>query len=105
MRGQIDRNKEQRHVIFQETLWWRRNSAPAEQSTEEYKGFLIRATPLPRRQQFQLCGVIEKKPPWRTEDLRFVRADRFGRIEEAGELHALERSPDRRRAGGDRLFG
>jgi hypothetical protein len=57
-------------------------SVPAGQ-TEEHKGFVIRATPYKEGGQFQLCGVIEKTVDGVEKQHRFVRADRFGSLEEA----------------------
>jgi hypothetical protein len=51
--------------------------------SEEYNGFLIRATPYKDGSQFQLCGIIEKDIGGVKKEHRFVRADKFGSMGEA----------------------
>ena len=50
---------------------------------EDYKGFMIRATPMPVGSEFQLCGVIEKTVNGETKSYKFVRADRMSSRDEA----------------------
>ena len=53
---------------------------------EDYKGFLIRATPMPVGSEHQLCGTISKEIGGETKSHRFVRADRLSTKEEAASL-------------------
>lgn len=50
---------------------------------EDYKGFTIRATPMPIGSEFQLAGQIEKTIGGELKVHRFVRADRLSSREEA----------------------
>jgi hypothetical protein len=50
---------------------------------EEYKGFTIRATPMPVGSEFQLAGVIEKTVGGELKTYQFVRADRMSSREDA----------------------
>lgn len=50
---------------------------------EEYKGFTIRATPMPVGSEYQLCGVIEKTINGEARSHKFVRADRLSSRDEA----------------------
>jgi hypothetical protein len=57
------------------------SDAPA--AGEDYKGFTIRATPMPVGSEFQLCGVIEKTVDGELKSHKFVRADRMSSRDEA----------------------
>ncbi len=50
---------------------------------EEYKGFIIRATPMQVGGEFQLCGVIEKQVDGELKSYKFVRADRMSSRDDA----------------------
>jgi hypothetical protein len=58
-------------------------SDPAPAPGEEYKGFVIRATPMSVGSEFQLCGVIEKTIGGEAKIHKFVRADRLSSRDEA----------------------
>ena len=60
--------------------------APKAAAEEDYKGFLIRATPMAVGSEHQLCGTISKEIGGETKSHRFVRADRLGTREEAATL-------------------
>ena len=61
-------------------------SEPAAAPGEEYKGFTIRATPMPVGSEFQLCGVIEKTVNGEAKSYKFVRADRMSSRDEAASF-------------------
>ena len=50
---------------------------------EEYKGFIIRATPMPVGSEFQLAGRVEKEIDGELKVHEFVRADRLSSRDEA----------------------
>lgn len=56
---------------------------PAPAAGEEYKGFIIRATPKPVGSEFQLAGRIEKEVEGELKVHEFVRADRLPSRDEA----------------------
>jgi hypothetical protein len=62
--------------------------APAAQAApgEDYKGFTIRATPMPVGSEFQLAGVIEKEAGGELKSYKFVRADRMSSRDDAVAL-------------------
>jgi hypothetical protein len=72
--------------------------------SETYKDFLIRATPYKEGSQFQLCGVIEKEIGGELKTHRFVRADKFGAMDEAVSF-SLAKARLIIDQQGDRLFG
>lgn len=53
---------------------------------EEYKGFTIRATPMPVGSEFQLAGRIEKDFEGTLKIYDFVRADRMSSRDDAVAL-------------------
>ncbi len=60
------------------------SSAPsAPPPGEEYKGFTIRATPLPVGSEYQLAGQIEKDVGGELKVHKFVRADRMSSRDDA----------------------
>ena len=61
-----------------------REAAPA--PGEEYKGFTIRATPMPVGSEFQLAGRIEKDIDGELKTYDFVRADRMSSRDDAVSL-------------------
>ena len=59
-------------------------SGPAKAAAEEeYKGFVIRATPSPVGSEHQLAGTIEKAIGGEVKSYKFVRADRLSTRYEA----------------------
>ena len=50
---------------------------------EEYKGFIIRATPMSVGSEYQLAGSIEKTVGDELKSYKFVRADRMSSRDEA----------------------
>lgn len=50
---------------------------------EDYKGFVIRATPMPVGGEFQLAGQIEKEVGGELKVHKFVRADRMSSRDDA----------------------
>jgi len=50
---------------------------------EEYKGFIVRATPMAVGGEFQLSGTIEKEIDGTLQTYKFVRADRMSSRDEA----------------------
>jgi hypothetical protein len=77
---------------------------PAAGKSESYKDFLIRATPYKEGAQFQLCGVIEKEIGGEKKEHRFIRADKFGGMDEAVSF-TLSKGRQIIDEQGDRLFG
>jgi hypothetical protein len=58
-----------------------KEAAPAH--GEEYKGFIVRATPMPVGSEYQLSGTIEKEIDGELKTYSFVRADRMSSRDEA----------------------
>lgn len=50
---------------------------------EEYKGFIVRATPMAVGSEYQLAGTIEKTVGDELKSYKFVRADRMSSRDEA----------------------
>jgi hypothetical protein len=69
----------------------------------EHNGFLIRAMPYREGGQFQTAGVIEKEVDGVKKEHRFVRADRFGSVEEAADF-ALAKGRQIVDERGERMF-
>ncbi|HWA19404.1 MAG TPA: HlyU family transcriptional regulator [Devosia sp.] len=61
-----------------------KEAAPA--PGEEYKGFVIRATPMPVGSEYQLAGTIEQEIDGELKTYKFVRADRMGSRDDAVAL-------------------
>ena len=63
-------------------------AAPAKPAAEaEHKGFTIRAEPYRAEGgQYQTAGTVLKEVGGETREHRFVRADRFGSLEDAAEF-------------------
>ena len=60
--------------------------APAEAAPapgEDYKGYVIRATPMSMGGEYQLSGVIEKTINGELKSYKFVRADRMSSRDDA----------------------
>jgi len=60
-----------------------RSAEAAPAPGEEYKGFIIRATPMSVGSEHQLCGTLEKTIGGELKTYKFVRADRMSSRDEA----------------------
>ncbi|MGE3914407.1 MAG: HlyU family transcriptional regulator [Hyphomicrobiaceae bacterium] len=69
----------------------------------EHKGYRIEAMPYAEAGQFQVAGVISKEVGGAVKQHRFVRADRFGTLEDAAEF-ALTTGRQNIDQQGDRIF-
>jgi hypothetical protein len=78
-------------------------SATAAKSID-HAGFRIEAQPYREAGQFQVAGVISRTIDGVVKEHRFVRADRFGTLEEAADF-ALMKGRQIIDQQGDRLFG
>ena len=58
-------------------------AAPEAGPGEEYKGFIIRATPMAVGSEYQLSGTIEKNIGGEVKRYSFVRADRMSNRDDA----------------------
>ncbi len=68
-----------------------KSTAPAKPIREaEHNGFRIEAMPYAEAGQFQVAGVISKVVDGTSKQHRFVRADRFGSIEEAADFAIMK---------------
>lgn len=70
---------------------------------EEYKGFLIKATPTAAGSEFQLAGTIEKEVGGERKTYTFVRADRLSSRDEAAS-RAIAKGRQLIDEQGERLF-
>ena len=70
----------------------------------EHKGFLIQAMPYAEAGQYQVAGLISKEIDGTSMQHRFVRADRFGTIEDAADF-AIMKGRQIIDQQGDRIFG
>ncbi|MDX2155602.1 MAG: HlyU family transcriptional regulator [Hyphomicrobiaceae bacterium] len=70
----------------------------------EHNGYRIAATPYPEAGQFQVAGVITKEVAGAVRQHKFVRADRFGSLEEAADF-AIMKGRQIIDQQGDRIFG
>lgn len=80
--------------------------APAEvkaAAEEAYKGFLIRATPMPVGSEHQLAGTISKEIGGETKSYKYVRADRLSSRDEAASV-AIAKGRQLVDEQGDKLF-
>ncbi len=59
------------------------SAEPAPAAGEDYKGFMIRPTPMPVGSEYQLSGTIEKEIDGELKSYKFVRADRLSSRDEA----------------------
>jgi hypothetical protein len=79
-------------------------SGPAKAAAEEeYKGFLIKATPSAVGGEHQLAGTIEKQVGGELKTYRFVRADRLSTRDEAA-ARAIDKGRQLIDEQGDSLF-
>lgn len=70
---------------------------------EEYKGFVIRATPVQVGSEYQLSGTIEKNIGGEVKSYKFVRADRMSSRDDAISL-ALNKARIIVDEQGDKVF-
>jgi hypothetical protein len=70
---------------------------------EGYKGFIVRATPMPVGSEYQLAGTIEKEIDGELKTYRFVRADRMSSRDDAVAL-ALGKGRQIIDEQGERIF-
>lgn len=70
----------------------------------DHNGYKIEAQPYPEAGQYQVAGVISKTLNGEVKQHRFVRADRFGSIEDAAEV-ALMKGRQMIDQQGDGMFG
>lgn len=70
----------------------------------DYKGFAIAAQPYAEGSQFQVAGTISKEIAGERKSHRFVRADRFGTVEEAAAM-MITKSKQMIDQQGDKIFG
>lgn len=78
-------------------------AAPQAAPGEDYKGFTIRATPMPVGSEFQLAGLIEKEVGGELKSYKFVRADRMSSRDDAVSL-ALAKAKIIVDEQGDKVF-
>ncbi|HRK24401.1 MAG TPA: HlyU family transcriptional regulator [Beijerinckiaceae bacterium] len=70
---------------------------------EDYRSYILTATPYQEAGQWQMCGVISKEIGNETKQHRFVRADRFPSREDAVEF-TLKKARQIVDLNGDRIF-
>ena len=79
-------------------------AGPAKAATqEEYKGFVIKATPMQVGGEHQLAGTIEKAIDGELKSYKFVRADRLSSRDEAAS-RAVDKGRQLIDEQGDKLF-
>jgi hypothetical protein len=76
---------------------------PKAAAEEEYKGYLIKATPMAVGGEHQLSGTIEKEVGGQLKSYRFVRADRLSTRDDAA-ARAIDKGRQLIDEQGDRLF-
>jgi hypothetical protein len=64
--------------------------APKAVREAEHNGFRIEAMPYAEAGQFQVAGVISKEVNGVAKQHRFVRADRFGSLEDAADFAIMK---------------
>lgn len=69
-------------MSFWKSLFGGAPKEPAVSPSEDYKGFTIRATPMPVGSEYQLAGTIEKTIGGELKSYTFVRADRMISLED-----------------------
>jgi hypothetical protein len=77
---------------------------PKDMGHEDYKDFMIRATPYKDGGQFQLCGVIEKTINGELKSKQYIRADKFSGQDEAVSF-TIAKGRQIIDEQGERLFG
>ncbi len=73
------------------------------QRSLEYKGCLIEAQPYAEGGQYQVAGTISKTVDGARAEHRFVRADRFGSVDDAAEV-AINKGRQLIDQQGDKVF-
>lgn len=82
-----------------------RDGGPAKPVREvEHQGFLIQAMPYAEAGQYQVAGLISKEIDGTTKQHKFVRADRFGTLDDAADF-AIMKGRQIIDQQGDRIFG
>jgi hypothetical protein len=66
------------------------DAAPKAVREAEHNGFRIEAMPYAEAGQFQVAGVISKNIAGVAKQHRFVRADRFGSLEDAADFAIMK---------------
>ncbi|WP_407050272.1 HlyU family transcriptional regulator [Methyloraptor flagellatus] len=61
-------------------------AAPEKLETEEYREFLVTATPIKEGREWQVCGVISREENGEMREHRFIRVDRFPDKETAVQM-------------------
>ena len=92
---------------FFKSLFGGGKAAPAEAPQaegHEHKGFVIRATPYKDGGQYQTCGTVEKEIDGELKIHKFIRADRFGSLDDAIQF-SLTKGRQLVDEQGERLFG
>ena len=72
-------------------------------SEAEHKGYRIEARPYLDNGQYQVAGTVSRTVDGTPKEHRFIRADRFGSIEEAAQV-ALMKGRQIVDQQGDRMF-
>lgn len=81
------------------------SAAPVPTAAVEHNGFTVRAEPYKSEGgQFQTAGTVLKEVDGETREHRFVRADRFGSVDDATTV-SLQKGRQLVDELGDRLFG
>lgn len=91
-------------MSFWKSLFGAGSGASAPARTAEHNGFTIEAAPYPEGGQYQCAGTISKTIGGEVKTHRFVRADRFGTLDEAADF-ALMKGRQIIDQQGDRIFG
>jgi hypothetical protein len=82
-----------------------KSTAPTKPVREaEHNGFLIQAMPYAEAGQYQVAGIISKEIGGETKQHKFVRADRFGTLDDAADF-AIMKGRQIIDQQGDRIFG
>ena len=79
-----------------------KEATPAKQV--EHKGFLISATPYKAEGQYQTCGVVSKEIGGVMKEHKFIRADRFAGLDDAGDI-SIKKGIQLVDEQGERIFG
>ena len=83
----------------------RGGSGPAKPAAEtEHNGYRIVAEPYLEGGQYQVAGRVSRQIGGELKEHRFIRADRFGSLEEAADV-ALMKGRQIVDQQGDRMFG
>ncbi|MEX0406894.1 HlyU family transcriptional regulator [Aquibium sp. LZ166] len=83
------------------------DAGPEEAATageQEYKGYLIRATPFKADGQYQTCAILSREVGGEMKEHRLIRADRFASLDDAVDV-SFRKARQMIDEQGDRLFG